>query len=51
MKVFHITYYVNRDMPLLSGISVEAESIVLAIGKFLLQTEVSVHEIKYIIEL
>lgn len=51
MKKFHITFYVDRDEPLLGGHTVEAESIVYAIGAFLLQTEVDVQQIKYIVEL
>ena len=51
MKEFHVTYYVDREVPLLGGYTCKAESIVEAIGKFLLATEISVREIKYVVEL
>jgi hypothetical protein len=50
MKNFHVTFYYDRNEPLLGGHTVEADSIVNAIGKFLLETEIDVQEIKYIVE-
>ena len=51
MKKFHITFYVNREDPLLGGHTIEAVSIFSAILRFLDETEVNVKQIKYIVEL
>lgn len=57
MKTYHITFFLHRgdvdlnERPLLSGITLEAESIILAIGKFLNENNVKESEIKYIVEL
>jgi hypothetical protein len=50
MKNFHITFYYDRTEPLLGGHTVEADTIVSAIGRFLLETEVHVDDIKYVVE-
>lgn len=51
MKKFHIAYYLNRDVSLLGGYTVDAESIIYAIGKFLNDLEIEVDQIKYVVEL
>lgn len=51
MKKYHVTFYYDRDEPLLGGHTVEAESIIYAIGKFLSETEIAVEQIKYVVEL
>ena len=57
MKTYHITYFISRgssnenDIPLLGGITLEHECIILAIGKFLNENDVQESEIKYIVEL
>lgn len=51
MKKFHITFYTDRDEPLLGGLTVEAETIFSAILRFLDQTDITVNQIKYVVEL
>jgi len=52
MKKFHITYFVDRNEPLLSGSTIEALSIVDAIISFLIIAEgIDVTQIKYVVEL
>ena len=52
MKKFHITFFVRlKPSPILSGVTIEAENIVEAIGRFCNDTGKAVSEIKYAIEL
>jgi hypothetical protein len=57
MRTYHITYFIHRgdveqnEKPLLGGVTLEAESIILAIGRFLNENKVQESEIKYIVEL
>jgi hypothetical protein len=57
MITYHITFFIYRgdvdrnEKPLLGGVTLEAESIILAIGKFLNEHKVEESAIKYIVEL
>jgi len=57
MRTYHITYFIHRgdvdlnEKPLLGGVTLESESIILAIGRFLNENNVQESEIKYIVEL
>lgn len=53
MKRFHITYYLeNTDYPTLSGVTIEAEDMILAINIFINREDTpDIDRIKYVIEL
>jgi hypothetical protein len=54
MKRFHITFFIKRQteaVPLLSGVTVEAENMIFAINKAINDYSVIESEIKYIVEL
>lgn len=54
MKKYHLTYYLMRESetgPLLSGLTIEADNMILAINKAIHTHGISEDEIKYVIEL
>jgi len=57
MRTYHITFFISRgdldknEKPLLGGVTLESESIILAIGRFLNEHPVQESQIKYIVEL
>lgn len=54
MKKYHVTYFLKRESengPLLSGITVEAANMILAIYTAMTAHGVPEDEIKYVIEL
>ena len=56
MKKFHITYFIKdpetTSFPLLHGVTIEAESMIFALNKFLnTHPEISEDRVKYIIQL
>ncbi len=54
MKKYHVTYFLQRqgeNGPLLSGITVEAINMILAINKAIISHGIPEDEIKYVIEL
>lgn len=54
MKKYHVTYFLKRESengPLLSGVTVDASNMILAINKAIISHGIPEDQIKYVIEL